>query len=203
MTRDHRRLRSERGRGRVLPLALVLAASAGLAGCGDDPPAVTPEVSAEELQDLRDDVSALEQRVEALESAPAPEPTAEPSATPTGTQPPAEVPPPFTDGEDVSVRGEVVGLIATTDIGTAFRLSTASGATVAVVSATPVQPLRLRDVVQVTGQATTVQPETFERDFGIAADVLLDDPAAFLDEQAGQVAIAADQVEPADDGPTG
>jgi hypothetical protein len=197
MTRDHGRPRCGPGaawRRRVLPLGLAFLVSVGVVGCGQEPATVEPAVTAEELQDVRDELSALEQRVEALESGPTAEPTAEPSASPQ-TTPPAESTPQFTDGEEVSVRGEVVGLIATTEVGTAFRVSTGSGRAVAVVSATPVQPLAAQDVVRVSGTATTVQRETFERDFGIAAAVVFDDPDAFFAAEAGQIAIAADQVE--------
>ncbi|KGH46198.1 hypothetical protein IN07_13150 [Modestobacter caceresii] len=196
MTRDHRRLRGPAAgwRRRALPLGVLLVVTTGLVGCGQDPASVEPEVTAEDLQDVRDELDALERRVEALESEPTAEPTAEPDES-DPTEPPVEPTPQFTEGEDVSVRAEVVGLIATTDIGTAFRVSTGSGRAVAVVSATPVQPLAVQDVVRVSGTATTVDPETFERDFGIAAAVVFDDPDAFFAGEAGQIAIAADQVQ--------
>ncbi|MCZ2817992.1 hypothetical protein [Modestobacter sp. VKM Ac-2984] len=201
MTRDHHRVPSgpvPGWRRRALPLGVVLLASAGLVGCGQDPDPLQPEVTAEELEDVRDDVSALERRVEALEADGATDPTADPAAPDTEapeTSPPAEATPQFTEGENVSIRAEVVGLIATTDIGTAFRVSTGSGRAVAVVSATPVQPLEVQDVVRVSGTATAVDRETFERDFGIAPSVIFDDPEAFFTGEAEQIAIAADQVE--------
>ncbi|MCZ2840033.1 hypothetical protein [Modestobacter sp. VKM Ac-2985] len=176
----------------------MLLASAGLVGCGQDPDPLQPEVTAEDLEDVRDEISALERRVEVLEADGAAAPTTDPGAPATEapqTSPPAEATPQFTEGEDVSVRAEVVGLIATTDIGTAFRVSTGSGRAVAVVSATPVQPLGVQDVVRVSGTATSVDRETFERDFGIAPTVIFDDPEAFFAGEAGQIAIAADQVE--------
>ncbi|MCZ2826786.1 MULTISPECIES: hypothetical protein [unclassified Modestobacter] len=201
MTRYPRRLPSgpvPGWRRRALPLGVVLLASAALVGCGQDPDQPQPEVTAEELEDVRDEVSALERRVEALEADGATEPTADPGAPAPETSPPAEATPQFTEGEDVSVRAEVVGLIATTDIGTAFRVSTGSGRAVAVVSATPVQPLQVQDVVRVSGTATAVDRETFEREFGIAPTVIFDDPEAFFAGEDGQIAIAADQVEPLD-----
>ncbi|MCZ2807680.1 hypothetical protein O2W18_21445 [Modestobacter sp. VKM Ac-2983] len=201
MTRDPRRLPSEPAPGwrrRALPLGVVLLASAALVGCGQDPDPLQPEVTAEELEDVRDEIGALERRVEALEADGATEPTADPGAPAPETSPPAEATPQFTEGEDVSVRAEVVGLIATTDIGTAFRVSTGSGRALAVVSATPVQPLEVQDVVRVSGTATAVDRETFEREFGIAPTVIFDDPEAFFAGETGQIAIAADQVEPLD-----
>ncbi|MCZ2821139.1 hypothetical protein O2V63_12420 [Modestobacter sp. VKM Ac-2977] len=202
MTRDNRRLLTEPGPGwrrRVLPLGLVLVTSAGLAGCGEDPPALTPDVTAEELQAVEDDVAALEERVADLEAAQSSAPpstgetSAPPSPTPSAT--PAEPTVPFSAGEDVSFGGQVAGLIATTAIGSAFRVTTDSGAAVTVVSATPVDGLEPGEVVQVSGTATSVEPSSFERDFGIAAAVLLDEPDAFLAEQTGQLAVAADDVQ--------
>lgn len=197
MTRDTRRVLREPDPGRrrrTLAVGAVLLASVALVGCGQDPEPLEPEVTAEELQEVRDQLSALEQRVDALDAEDPAGPPGEPSESPQAP-PDAEPTPQFTEGEDVSVRAEVIGLIATTEIGTAFRVSTGSGRAVAVVSATPVQPLAVQDAVRVSGTATTVDPETFERDFGIAANVVFDDPDAFFAGESGQIAIAADQVE--------
>ncbi|WP_222195443.1 hypothetical protein [Modestobacter italicus] len=195
---------ADRPTGRRAAAALVAVLGlGGTAACGQDQ--ATPDgVTAEQLRDVQDDVAALEERVAELEAARSSAPSSgETSAppTPTATSSPTATPTPtFRAGDDVSFRGEVVDLVATTDIGTAVRVSTESGATVSVVSATPVADLDPGDVVQVTGTATRVQRSSFERDFGIAADVLLDDPDAFLAEEAGRLAVAADQVRLEGDG---
>jgi hypothetical protein len=40
-----------------------------------------------------------------------------------------------------------------------------------------------------------VDPDTFEADFGVAADALFDRPGTWLDGATGQVAVAAVRVE--------
>lgn len=42
-----------------------------------------------------------------------------------------------------------------------------------------------------TGTAVEVDPDTFEADFGIAADELFPDPEAWLAQAEGEVAVAA------------
>lgn len=188
-------------RRRAATALVAILGLGGLAACGQDP--TTPGgVTAEELQDVQDEVAVLADRVADLEAAqsaapsPTGEPIAPPSPTPTTTDAPqAEPTLPFEAGDDVSFRAEVVDLVSTTAIGSAFRVSTVSGAPVTVVSATPIEQLDPGELVQVSGVATAVDPASFERDFGIAAGVLLDDPDTFFAEQTGQLAVAADQVQ--------
>lgn len=181
---------------RAAAAVLAVLGVGGLVGCGQDE-AAPDGVTAEQLQDVRDDVATLRERVDELEAArsSAAATTTSATTTPTTTAP-AEPTPTFSAGDDVSLGGEVTGLISTTAVGSAFRLATSEGATVTVISPTPVAELGTGDAVQVSGVATRVQRSSFERDFGIAADVLLDDPGAFLTEYAGQLAVAADRVQP-------
>jgi len=188
----------DRPTGRRAAAAVVAVLGVGgLGGCGQDE-AAPGGVTAEQLQDVRDDVATLSERVDELEAArsSAPATAGETSAPATTTSTTTAPAPTFTAGEDVSLGGEVTRLISTTAVGSAFRLATGEGATVTVISPTPVADLDAGDVVRVSGVATLVQDSSFERDFGIAADVLLDDPDAFLTDQAGQLAVAADRVQP-------
>ncbi|WP_299959710.1 hypothetical protein [uncultured Modestobacter sp.] len=184
---------------RAAAAVLAVLGVGGLAGCGQDE-ADPGGVTAEQLQDVRDDVATLSERVDELEAARSSAPptageTSAPATTTSTTTAPAEPTPTFAAGDDVSLGGEVTGLISTTAVGSAFRLATGEGVTVTVISPTPVAELATGDAVQVSGVATRVQRSSFERDFGIAAEVLLDDPDAFLTEHAGQLAVAADRVQ--------
>ncbi|MGY2004987.1 hypothetical protein [Blastococcus sp. SYSU DS1024] len=204
--------RSAAVRGTVLVLALTLG---GLTACGDDAPGPsTDPAAAEELEELRDDIAALRERVSELEarSRPSSEPSAPPSddgaepgdgatsggeASPRPVEDPAGV---FQDpgaliGRDVTVVAEVSDVVAVTEVGAAFRLADGEGNTVGVITATPPGDLEVGDVQRVTGTVGRVSPEDFEAIFGIAADVLVDDPEAFFTDLGGQIAIAARDVE--------
>ena len=99
-------------------------------------------------------------------------------------------------GEQISVRGEVAEVLASTDVASVFRLAGEGGDPVPVISATPLRDLATGVVVEVSGRAVEVDPATFESDFGIAADALFDDPAAWFADAEGTVAVAADTVQP-------
>ena len=58
----------------------------------------------------------------------------------------------------------------------------------------PPAELDVSDVVRVSGTVVRVQRDTFEQDFGIAVDELVDDPDVF-DTVEGEVAVAADRIE--------
>ncbi|MCF6745753.1 hypothetical protein E9529_16015 [Blastococcus sp. KM273128] len=203
--------RTRAGSGaRVGGVAVAAAlAVAGLAACGDDPTGP----SAEEVATLADEVEALRDRVEALEERPVPSaapatPTAEtpPSgdADPTPGDDPAQ---PFEDpaglfddpgslvGEDVTVTAEVVGVVSVSDVGAAFRLGGGEGTTVGVITVTPPGELDEGDVLRVTGPVERVRRSSFEADFGISADVLAEDPETLFAALAGDVAIAARNIQ--------
>ena len=98
-------------------------------------------------------------------------------------------------GLEVMVSAEVSEMMATTDAGSGFRIAGDSGNPVAVLSTTPPTELDADDVVRVSGTVVEVQRETFEEDFGVAADELFEDVDSFFTEEEGSVAISADRVE--------
>ncbi len=175
--------------------ALMAAAigMGGLAACGDSAGPEAGGVTTEDLQGIEDDLSALEERVGVLEDAP--------------TDADAPVDPVVEDedgvfedaqaliGQEVTVSAGVSEVITTTDAGSAFRIGNETGEPIAVVSASPPAQLEVDDVVRVSGTVVTVQRDTFEQDFGIAADELFDDPDAFFSAFEGEVAVAADRTE--------
>ncbi|MGY1914034.1 hypothetical protein [Blastococcus sp. SYSU DS0973] len=203
-------------------VAAVVAAGVGvggLAACGEGPTGPVDDPAATgDLQRIGDTLDALEERIGELEDrrSGAAEPTA--SAAPTTGEEPAgqtaqpddapaspsgapvedaaglfENPEPLI-GEDVMVTAPVSALVGVADVGAVFRIGDGTGTTVAVVMVTPPPELQTGDVVQVSGTVGRVAESSFEADFGIAADVLTDDPQAFFGDLAGDVAIAADRV---------
>ncbi|WP_157936777.1 hypothetical protein [Geodermatophilus chilensis] len=185
------------GRGPAGRTAAALVAAAigmgGLAACGDSAGPEAGGVTTEDLQGIEDDLSALEERVGALEDAPADaeapvDPVIEDEA---GVFEDAEA----LIGQEVTVSAGVSEVITTTDVGSAFRIGNETGEPIAVVMASPPAQLEVDDVVRVSGTVVKVQRDTFEQDFGIASDELFDDPEAFFSAFEGEVAIAADRME--------
>ncbi|MGY2129762.1 hypothetical protein [Blastococcus sp. SYSU DS0617] len=198
-------------------LATATATAIGLAACSG--PSATEPTGAtaaeltevrEELAGLRNRVATLEDRVGELQDSLAEggedEPVEEPDAPdgPDG-EPPGEAPPDpdrsfFGEpeaplGEQVTVRGEVVDVLTSTPVASALRVAGEAGEPVVVVTVTPSPEIGTGDQVEVSGTVVDVDPDTFEADFGIAADELFDDPRAWLDDAEGQVAIAATRIE--------
>lgn len=188
---------------RTAAAAVMALGVSTLAACGED--SAGPEAGAvtlEDLQGVEDQVGTLEERVGVLEEGlleldeePAPVDAIDEGAP---VDPAAEV---FEDpmaliGQEVTVSGAVSELItAATEVGSAFRIGGDTGEPVAVLSATPPAELMVDDVVQVGGTVVEVQRDTFEEDFGVAADELFDDPDAFFEATEGQPAISADRIE--------
>ena len=185
------------GAGRAAAAVLVTAVGvAGLAGCSDDPvgPVTGPTT---DMQALEDRLSALEDRVTDLEDAPAP---------PAPEEPPQE-PPPGEDGsgvlgdgealvgQGVMVSGEITEPVTVADVGASFRIAGASGDPILVVMATPPAELEVGETAEVTGRVVRVAEDSFELDFGIAADQLFENAAAFFAEFGGQIAISADRLD--------
>ncbi|WP_346622722.1 hypothetical protein [Blastococcus montanus] len=189
----------------------ALVAAGGLAACGrnDSVPGTAAEVG-----ELREELGALEDRVSALEEqVAAPEPTAGPpddggeqpgdggTSEDEGTAQPVEDPagvfedPEPLVGQVVTVAAAISDLIAVTEVGAAFRLADGDGDTVGAVMVTPPADLEVGDVVRVSGPLARIRESSFEADFGIAADVLVDDPDAFFADLTGEFAIAARDVE--------
>ncbi|TQN42625.1 hypothetical protein FHU33_2031 [Blastococcus colisei] len=180
--------------------AVVLAAlgAVGLAACGDSPEGEVSTVTLEDLRELEDDVAALEERVAVLEGA-----QLGPATTTSPAAPSSEA----GDGPDTTFLsdpsgslGEEVTVTATirsatvSDIGSVFRLADGTGRSVPVVSATPTGALADGDVVEVSGTVLRIEESTFEQDFGIAPDELVEEPDRWLRENEGDVAISADRV---------
>lgn len=189
--------RARRGRTAAAAVAVAL----GLVACSEPVATETPGLTAEDLQEVRDEVADLEDRVATLEdrlvdSSP-PEPVDEPVGEP--GEPAAEDTffgdPGSSVGQQVTVRGEVAELLTSSQVASAFRIAGDVGEPVAVVSVTPPPEIATGDVVEVSGTAVEVDPGTFERDFGIAADELFDDPGAWFAGAEGRVAIAAVRIE--------
>ena len=185
---------SKRGAGRTAGMLLAAAIGmGGLAACGDSAGPEAGEVTTEDLQHIEDDLGALEDRVGVLEGGMA-----------DGEAP---VDPVLEDesglfedaqaliGQEVTVSAGVSEVMTTTDVGSAFRIGDDSGEPIAVLTASPPQQLDVDDAVRVTGTVVKVQRDTFEQDFGIAADELFDDADAFFSDFEGEVAVAADRVE--------
>ncbi|WP_435769517.1 hypothetical protein [Nocardioides sp. SYSU DS0651] len=173
---------------RGIRLAGVSAAAVlslgGLAACGDSAGPESGEVTTEDLQEVQDELSALEDRVGGLE-----EDMGVDSGTTDGAGDEAII------GKEVTVSAEISELITSNDSGTAFRIGGESGAEVAVLASTPPEGLDQDDVVQITGTVHKVQRDSFEDDFGVAEDDLFDDPDAFFEDAEGQLAIAATSIE--------
>ena len=186
------RVRRGRAAGTVVAVGLVLA------GCSDP---VVPEpsgVTARDLERVRDRIAELEDRVAVLEDRLADgdsgEQVDEPGSSP-GTGDSFFDDPDSSVGQQVTVRGGVAGVLAATDVASAFRIAGDGGDPVTVVSVTPPPELATGDLVEVSGTAVEVDRDTFEAEFGIAAAALFEDPDAWFADAEGQVAIAAVRIE--------
>ena len=189
-------------RGLAVGTALVLGIG-GLGACGSS--SEGPEagaVTTQDLQALEEQVGGLEERLGVLEEgggAAAGEVAAgegaavgeeEDNAALFGEEQDSLI------GQSVTVSGEVSELITTTGTGSAFRIGGDAGDTpIPVISANPVQGLDPDDVVRITGTVVRVAQDTFEQDFGLAADDLFEDPEAFFAEAEGSVALNASRAQ--------
>lgn len=184
---------SSRGAGRTAGMLLAAAIGmGGLAACGDSAGPEAGAVTTEDLQQIEDDLGALEDRVGVLEDGTAGDgasmdPVVEDES---GLFEDAQA----LIGQEVTVSAAVSEVMTSTDVGSAFRIGADSGEAVAVLMASPEQ-LDVDDVVRVSGTVVKVERDTFEQDFGIAADELFDDPDAFFSDFDGEVALAADRAE--------
>lgn len=198
-----RRARIRTGRaGRAAAAVLVTAVGVGgLAACGDDPVGPRTGPAATDVQALEDRLTALEDRLTGFEdrvgiledeSASDDEPEEEPAGEDeTGVLGDGEA----LIGQGVAVSGEVTEPITVADVGASFRIAGSSGDPILVVMATPPAALAAGDPVRVSGTVVRVAQDSFEVDFGIAADQLFEDPAAFFADFGGQIAISADNLE--------
>ncbi|MGY1710171.1 hypothetical protein ACI8AC_11750 [Geodermatophilus sp. SYSU D00758] len=188
-------LRGRAGRGTAAVVAIGLGL-AGITGCSDSAGPEAGQVTTEDLQEIEDQVAGLDERVGVLEEG------GGDAGVDAGVGAGAED---DTDaffgdsqsyvGQEVTVSAEVSELVTTTDIGSAFRIAGEQGDPVAVVSANQPVELEQNDVVRVTGTVVQVQRDTFEQDFGVAADELFQDADGWFEEEEGSIAISADEVE--------
>ena len=191
----HRPSRAGRAAATVTAVGVGLA---GLTGCGaDSTPPESGAVTVEDLQDLEDQVADLEERVGALEEGGGPGAGGD---EPGPAEAADDADPFFADraayvGQQVTVSATVAGLVATTDVGGAFRIAGDGSDPITVVSATPLPQLDQRDEVRVTGTALEVRQDSFEQDFGVAADELFEDPDAWFEEAVGRIALSAEEIE--------
>lgn len=185
--------RTKRRPARTLIASVALAASlGGLSACSDSAGPEAGEVTTEDLQELQDDVTTLEDRVGTLEGMdPADEAMtgAETSDELTDEQKDELV------GQDVTVSAEVSELITDSDVGSAFRIAGDSGPSIAVLATAPPEGLDKDDVVRISGTVKMIARDSFEDDFGIAEDDLFDDADGFFKDSEGDVAIAATDIE--------
>jgi hypothetical protein len=192
MSRSHARTRTTRGASTVAAAVLAIGT---LAACGDTndggAPATADEVErlSEDLGTLDDRVTELEDRYGALEL-----------GEPLEGEPGGEEAAVFTDpsayvGQEVTLTAEISELYDTTDAGAAFRIAGEVGEQVAVITTDPPDQLLANDVVRVTGTVMDVGQQSFEENFGIAADELFNSVENFFVDADGEVAIAADSVE--------
>ena len=158
-------------------MAVAASSLIGLTACGDSADGDT--VAPDQVQELEDDLTSLEDRIGDLEGQPG-----------VSVEELMEDPQAFL-GEEVTVTDEVSRLWTTADTGAAFQI----GGNLAVVSDTERTAVDANDDVEVTGTVTYVRSNTFEEDFGIAADQLLADADGFFTDAEGSLALAADRIE--------
>lgn len=185
--------RTKRRPARTLIASVALAASlGGLSACSDSAGPEAGEVTTEDLQELQDDVTTLEDRVGTLEGMdPADEAmTGEETSDELTDDEQAEL-----VGQDVTVSAEVSELITDSDVGSAFRIAGDSGPSIAVLATAPPEGLDKDDVVRISGTVKMIARDSFEDDFGIAEDDLFDDADGFFKDSEGDVAIAATDIE--------
>jgi len=178
-------------RGAAVATAVIVGL-AGLTACGDSAGPEAGEVTTEDLQDLEDQLSALDERVGGLEE--------ENGGTDAMEADTADDNGVFDDpaliGQRVTVSAEVSELVTTnTDVGSAFRVAGDDGQSIVVIAANQPAGLDQNDVVRISGTVLQVQRESFEEDFGMAADELFEDSDGFFETEEGSAAISADQIE--------
>jgi hypothetical protein len=176
-------------------LIAAVVGMGGLAACSDDSAgAEAGGVTAEDLQQFEDELAGLDERVGALEEGVGADAAVDPLTAEDDTEAL------FGDGEslvgqEVTVSAEVSEMVTTTDVGSSFRIAGESGDPIAVVMASQPMELDANDVVRVSGTVVQVQRDTFEEDFGIAADELFEDADAWFEAEEGSPALSADRIE--------
>lgn len=180
---------NRRSRIAAVPVAAVLGL-AGLTACGDSAGPDQGEVTTEDLQQLQDQVGALEDRMAVYEGAPVGA-----GGAPVATDDDFWSKEESLIGQQATVSAAVSDLVTSSDVGSAFRIAGQSGESIPVITTGSAPDLQVDDSVRVTGTVTQIQRDTFEEDFGVAEDELFDDPDAFFEAEEGRVAISTGEVE--------
>ena len=189
----HMTHRGGRRAGRAVTAVAALGLGlAGLTACGNSAGPEAGAATTEDLQGVEDQLAELEDRVGLLEDGA--------GAGGGGAETADDTDAFFGDaesyvGQQVTVSAEVSELVTTTDVGGAFRIAAQTGDPIAVVSATPPAQVDQDDVVRVSGTVMEVAQESFEEDFGLAADELFEDPDGWLEAEEGEIAISATEIE--------
>lgn len=176
---------------RLAPRLRTAAASAFVAGvlggalaaCGGSGGTQVGEVTTADLHEVQDDLAVLEDRVGRLE-------VVEPAEGEMSDAEAAQL-----VGLEVSVTAEVSEVLTAGAVGVVVRLTGTSGPSLAVLVDTPVEELRVQDVVRVSGTARRIDRGSFEDDFGVAGALLFEDPHSFFRDAEGQLAIAGTRVD--------
>ena len=174
-----------RGRSRIaaVPVAAVLGL-ASLTACSDSAGPEQGEVTTEDLQQLEDQIGALEERVAKYEGGAA---VATEDEFWSNTE--------SLIGQQGTISAAVSEVMTSTDMGSAFRIAGESGDSIPVIATGSSSNLQVDDLVRVSGTVMQIQRDTFEEDFGVAEDELFDDPDAFFEAEEGNVAISTGEVE--------
>lgn len=189
MTMTHlSRVINRRSRIAAVPVAAVLGL-AGLTACGDSAGPEQGEVTTEDLQQLQDQIGALEDRMAVYEGAPVGAGGAPVAADDFWSNEESLI------GQQVTVSAAVSDIVTSTDVSSAFRIAGQSGESIPVITTGSAPSLQVDDLVRITGTVTEIQRDTFEEDFGVAEDELFDDPDAFFDGEDGRIAISTGEVE--------
>lgn len=187
--------RTRVGLRRVSAAAVLVTGLGGLTACGNEADPADGGVTLEDLQAVDDRLTELEDRVDAMGDGDVP--------ADGGTAQDVDEFALFADpeayvGEGVTVTGEVTDLIETTDDAAAFRIGGESGDPIAVVALDESPDLAEGDVVTVEGTVLAVDENGFDEEFGVAAEMVFDDPAGFFEMAEGDLAISADRLMPED-----
>ncbi|MCV2487915.1 hypothetical protein OF117_00950 [Geodermatophilus sp. YIM 151500] len=198
-THLHRSGARRPGIRRAAAAAAVVVGLGGLTGCADAAGSGADAVSSEDVERLEADLGSLDDRLgeleqdlrsaagDAVDRAGA---AASSAAADLGVLEDVRS---LLDRE-ITFTAEVGELLQTTDAGTVFRVEGPGGEPVTVVAPDAPAELTANDVVEVSGTVRQIGEDTFQQDFGVTADQLLQDPQAFFQDARDQFAVDADTV---------
>lgn len=177
--------------------AVVVAGVGGLTACSELADPDRNVVTIADLQEVRDDLGRLDERVTAIEEEGPFDARAgsgadidDSAGAVEGFGEDAE----WLEGQQVTVRGQVTEVLARGDAGTALVLERRRGEPLPVVTNGRVRGLQVDDVVKAAGIITMVQRDAFEEQFGVMVDDVFSDPGSFFDVNEGEIALAATSV---------